>query len=622
MHKSTTRTLTLFRDLCKILKPPPKLTASEWANANVVLSTEDSAEPGRYSTDRAPYQKAMLDAVSDADVETVVFMTGSQIGKTQLIKNILGYFIDFYPSPIMFMVPTIDIAKEFSKTRIAPFIRDTKVLADKIADTKTRDSGNTVLNKTFPGGYLTLVGANSPAGLASRPIRVLLADEIDRFPISAGTEGDPVSLAEKRTKTFYNRKHVFASTPLDKGTSRIEKLFEQGTQEVWHLKCPACGEYVYPSWDKFEADAEAHKYYMTCEHCGAVSDEWTWKKLYSQGKWVAQAPENLEKTHCRSFHMNAFGSPWASWETINQSYETANKLGVAGLKTFFNTEMGVPYEDTTEAPETDELMNRREDYGADLPDGVLLLTAGVDTQDDRLECEVVGWGKNGESWGIQYYRLYGDPAQDGVWEALDDIIIRGRWAFADGRKRGVSATCIDSGGNKTQSVYAYCSKRTHRHVYAIKGVGGPGKSIIDGLPKHMKDYANAPLFKVGVDTGKDLIMSDLKQMEGDNRYCHFPLDAEKGYNKRYFEGLLAEIKVEELVRGQYRQRWTLRPGVKRNEPLDVRNYNHAAFNILNPNFDALEARQDREDFTPYIGGGKVKKRPVYKRRKVGNGIRL
>lgn len=251
-------TQQLFSDLFQLLRPPPKLTASEWANKHVVLSTEDSAEPGKYSTDRAPYQKEMLDAVSNPDVSDVVYMTGSQIGKTQLIKNILGYFIDFYPSPIMFMVPTLDLAKEFSKTRIAPFIRDTKVLSEKMADTKARDSGNTLLNKTFPGGYLTFVGANSPAGLASRPIRVLLADEIDRFPASAGAEGDPVSLAEKRTKTFYNRKHIYASTPLGKGTSRIEKLYNDGTQEVWHLKCPACGEYVYPSWDKFEADTEAN----------------------------------------------------------------------------------------------------------------------------------------------------------------------------------------------------------------------------------------------------------------------------------------------------------------------------------------------------------------------------
>ncbi len=619
-------TQQLFSDLFQLLRPPPKLTASEWANMHVVLSTEDSAEPGKYSTDRAPYQKEMLDAVSNPDVSDVVYMTGSQIGKTQLIKNILGYFIDFYPSPIMFMVPTLDLAKEFSKTRIAPFIRDTKVLSEKMADTKARDSGNTLLNKTFPGGYLTFVGANSPAGLASRPIRVLLADEIDRFPASAGAEGDPVSLAEKRTKTFYNRKHIYASTPLGKGTSRIEKLYNDGTQEVWHLKCPACGEYVYPSWDKFEADTEANQYYMCCEHCGTLSDEWSWKRLYSEGRWIANAPENLETKHCRSFHINAFASPWTSWAELYQTYEAAQALGAVGLKTFFNTEMGIPYEDAAETPPTDELMDRREEYGADLPEGVLILTAGVDTQDDRLECEVMGWGLNGEQYGVQYYRLYGDPAQDAVWNALDDIIIRGRWSFVDGRKRGVSATCIDSGGNKTQAVYRYCSKRRYHRVYAIKGVGGANKDIIDGLPTKLKKHDNAKLFKIGVDTGKDLIMSDLRQLPGEPRYCHFPLDPSKGYNKKYFEGLLAEIKTEELVRGRYVQKWTLRPGVKRNEPLDVRNYNHAAINILNPNFEALAERAGREDFTPYIGNNsstKTARAPAkYRRRKVGGGVKL
>ena len=202
MNKQAQHTIELFHGLISILKPPPKLTASEWANKHVVLSTEDSAEPGKYTTDRAPYQKEMLDAISQPDVEKVVYMTGSQIGKTQLMKNVLGYFIDYYPSPIMYMLPTLDIGKEQSKNRISPFIRDTKVLAEKMADPKVRDSGNTLLNKTFPGGYLAIVGANSPAGLASRPIRVLLADEIDRYPASAGTEGDTLSLSSTRTPTW------------------------------------------------------------------------------------------------------------------------------------------------------------------------------------------------------------------------------------------------------------------------------------------------------------------------------------------------------------------------------------------------------------------------------------
>lgn len=619
-------TCNLFKGIASVLKPSPKFTASEWANANVVLSTEDSAEPGKYSTDRAPYQKEMLDAVSDPDVEKVVYMTGSQIGKTQLIKNVLGYFIDYFPSPIMFMQPTKDIAKEFSKTRIAPFIRDTKVLNDKMADVKSRDSGNTVLNKTFPGGYLTLVGANAPADLASRPIRVLLADEIDRYPASAGTEGDPLSLAEKRTNTFYNRKHVYASTPLAKGTSRVEKLYLGGTQEVWHIKCPACGEYVYPSWDKFHADEDTGKYYMACDHCGTLSEEFEWKKLYSAGKWIAEAPENLKKYNCRSFHMNAFGSPWASWGKLQDKYEEATKLGTAGVKTFFNTEMGIPYEEDTETLQSEELYERREDYGAELPDGVLLLTCGVDTQDDRLECEIVGWGKDYESWGIQYFRLYGDPAYDAVWKELDDIILNRTWSYADGRKRGVSVTCIDSGGSKTQSVYKYCSTRWHKRVYPIKGVGGAGKDLIDGLPTKLKKY-KTKLFKLGVDTGKEQIYSDLNQEKGQPRYCHFPKDHEKGYGKKYFEGLLAEMKISKLVNGHFKEQWVLRPGRKRNEPFDIRNYNQAAIAIMNPNFDALEARSSKEEYTPYQNTSRVVKvgdasKKRTRRRVRGGGIRL
>lgn len=626
MNKQAQHTIELFHGLISILKPPPKLTASEWANKHVVLSTEDSAEPGKYTTDRAPYQKEMLDAISQPDVEKVVYMTGSQIGKTQLMKNVLGYFIDYYPSPIMYMLPTLDIGKEQSKNRISPFIRDTKVLAEKMADPKVRDSGNTLLNKTFPGGYLAIVGANSPAGLASRPIRVLLADEIDRYPASAGTEGDPLSLAEKRTNTFYNRKHLYVSTPLGKGTSRIEKLYYSGTQEVWHLKCPVCGDYVHPTWDKFTSDVSAKQYYLCCDHCGTLSEEFEWKRLYSEGKWVVNAPENLDRNNCRSFHMNSFGSPWASWAKLQAKYEDACKLGEVGLKTFFNTEMGIPYEAETDSMRSDELYDRKEEYVAELPEGVLVLTAGVDTQDDRLECEVVGWGKDYESWGIQYFRLYGDPAQDAVWKELDDILLHRKWSFADGRKRGISTTCIDSGGNKTKAVYKYCAKRVHNRVYPIKGYGGAGRDLIDGLPTKLPKY-KIRLFKLGVDTGKDLIMSYLAQQEGEAGYCHFPLAPDKGYNQKYFEGLLAEMKQERLVNGRYKQEWVLRPGKKRNEPFDVRNYNVAAINILNPNFEALAERAEKEEYTPYQATGNVIKvgassGGTRRRRRTGKGIRM
>lgn len=625
VDKYTEHTLELFKDLASILKPPPRFTASEWANENVVLSTEDSSEPGKYSTDRAPYQKEMLDAVSQPNVEQVVYMTGSQIGKTQLIKNILGYFIDYHPSPILYLMPTKEMAKDYSKNRIAPFFRDTKVLNDKMADPKTRDSGNTVLNKSFPGGYLALVGANSAAELSSRPIRILLADEIDRYPESAGTEGDPLSLAEKRTNTFYNRKHVYASTPLAKGSSRIEKLYLRGTQEVWHIKCPACGEYVYPSWDKFVADEVADTYYMTCDHCGALSDEVEWKRLFAEGKWIAEHPENLAKNNCRSFHMNAFASPWASWKKLQSKYEEANKLGAVGLKTFFNTEMGIPYEEDTENLQAEDLYSRREDYGAELPDGVLLLTAGVDTQDDRLEVEVVGWGKDYESWGIEYIRLYGDPAYDAVWKELDDILLNRKWSFADGRKRGISATCIDSGGSKTRAVYKYCSGRWHKRIYPIKGYGGAGRDLIDGLPTKLKLYKTR-LFKLGVDTGKEQIYSDLNQQKGEPRYCHFPKDPNKGYSKKYFEGLLAETKVSKLVNGHYKEQWVLRPGRKRNEPFDVRNYNNAAIAILNPNFEALTARESTEEYTPYQATAKVVKAgegaTKRRRRRSSGGVRV
>ena len=217
--KPINKTINLFRKLAKLLTPPPDLSVSEWADLYRRLSSESSAEPGRWRTDRAPYQRKIMDQINNPEVETIILMTSSQVGKTEIILNTIGYHIDYDPAPIMVMQPTVEMANTFSKTRLAPMLRDTPALKGKVADPKSRNSGNTILEKSFPGGVVVMVGANAPAGLASRPIRILLADEVDRFPVSAGTEGDPLSLAEKRTTTFYNRKKIFVSTPTIKGVS-------------------------------------------------------------------------------------------------------------------------------------------------------------------------------------------------------------------------------------------------------------------------------------------------------------------------------------------------------------------------------------------------------------------
>ena len=395
--KPINKTINLFRKLAKLLTPPPDLSVSEWADLYRRLSSESSAEPGRWRTDRAPYQRKIMDQINNPEVETIILMTSSQVGKTEIILNTIGYHIDYDPAPIMVMQPTVEMANTFSKTRLAPMLRDTPALKGKVADPKSRNSGNTILEKSFPGGVVVMVGANAPAGLASRPIRILLADEVDRFPVSAGTEGDPLSLAEKRTTTFYNRKKIFVSTPTIKGVSRIEKAYESSSQEHWCLSCPSCGEYQPLKWGqiKFEYDKVKDKVESVdyvCKHCGAMHTEIEWKA--SKGTWKADNPNSKVK----GFHLNELASPWKRWEEIVEDFIEAKKNGVETLQVWVNTSLGETWEEKGVGVESDDLLNRREEYGCEVPNEVAVLTAGVDVQDNRLEYEIVGWGPGNESW--------------------------------------------------------------------------------------------------------------------------------------------------------------------------------------------------------------------------------
>lgn len=580
------KTKKLFKKIAKIMAPPPELSVSEWADMYRRLSSESSAEPGQWRTDRAPYQRKIMDEINNPEVETIVLMTSAQVGKTEILLNAIGYHIDYDPAPIMVMQPTVEMAKTFSKNRLAPMLRDTPVLKDKVADAKSRDSGNTLLEKSFPGGVIVMVGANSPAGLASRPIRILLADEVDRFPVSAGSEGDPLSLAEKRTTTFYNRKKIFVSTPTIKGVSRIEKAFENSSQEHWNLPCPSCGEYQPLRWGQieFEYDDELQEVKSVqhrCKDCGFLHDEFEWKS--GEGKWIAENPQSKIK----GFHLNEFASPWKRWEEIVQDFLDAKKEGTESLKVWVNTSLGETWEEKGEGVESDDLLSRREEYGCEVPDDVLVLTAGVDVQGNRLEYEIVGWGVGKESWGIKYGVIMGDPGQDFVWKQLDDVLFT-KYHKKDGTEMEIMSTCVDTGGHHTQQVYNYCKDREFNRVWAIKGVGGSGHSFIK-RPKR-RDQNGVWLFSIGVDAGKDTVMSRLKAGKHQSGYCHFPLEPEKGYDEEYFKGLTSEHKVTRYRHGQSYHRWEKKFSGARNEPFDLRNYATAALEILNPRLDEIKNR--------------------------------
>ncbi|WP_075858050.1 phage terminase large subunit family protein [Carboxydothermus pertinax] len=593
----------LFRECAKVVSPPPDLTVSQWADLYRRLSPESSAEPGQWRTDRAPYQREIMDAVNDPLVETVVVMTSAQVGKTEILLNIIGYHIDYDPAPIMVILPTLVMAQSFSKDRLAPMLRDSPALQGKVADARSRDSGNTVLHKTFPGGHITIVGANSPSSLASRPIRILLADEVDRFPASAGTEGDPLTLAEKRTTTFWNRKKVYVSTPTIKGVSRIEAAFLGSSQEEWCLPCPTCGEYQPLTWAQIRFEDAT----MECIKCGARHGEFEWKA--GQGKWIAKE----HNPRIRGFHLNELASPWKRWTKIIEEFLEAKRGGPEQLKAWVNTTLGETWEEEGEGVETHDLMKRRETYDCEVPEGVLLLTAGVDVQDDRLEVEVVGWGVGKESWGIEYRAIYGDPGQQAVWQQLDEFLNR-TWKYVDGTAIGIACACIDSGGHFTQQVYDFCKPREHRRIFAIKGQGGAGLPLVGRATRNNRK--RVLLFPVGVDTGKELIMSRLKVEEEGPGYCHFPREPEKGYDQAYFDGLTSEKRVLRYHKGRPRFEWIKRPGT-RNEPLDCRNYATAALEILNPNLEAL-AKAPKKDY--YKQNAPMTGAPSRRRRILSRGI--
>lgn len=580
------------------LKPLPKTSVSQWADNHRMLSSGISAEPGKWKTSRAPYQKDIMNAFTEPGIHRVVVKSSSQIGKSDMMNNVIGRFAHLDPCAIMMIQPTIDMAQDYSKTRIAPMIRDTKVLNNLFYDVKSRDANNTILSKVFPGGRLIMCGANSPAGLASRPIRILLADEVDRFPDSAGTEGDPVDLAAKRMTTFWNSCMGLFSTPTNEGSSRIDEEYLAGTQEEWQHKCPNCGEYhllrhIDMTVDYKEIKTPSGKKTVIvndvkwrCPHCGFSFSEKEMKQ--TPQKYISRNADAL-KNGIRSFFVNGFTSPWMTWSKIMREWLEA-KGDPEREKVIMNTVFGESYKQKGAFEDEQIFLRRRESYGAELPNGVLLLTAAIDTQDNRLEYEVVGWGKEEECWGIRKGIVLGAPNQDRTWKEIDNILDK-TYHFADGKGLKVVRTFIDSGGHYTSDVYNYCQKNFHKQRFAIKGRGGPGIPLIYKIAK--ANNAKAPLILLGVDDGKQQIMDRLSIDSPGPLYFHFPQDegikelSNRGYDDLYFKGIISEHKKVYKRNGVLREVWETTKNV-RNEPLDLRNYNLACMKSLKPDWDKLE----------------------------------
>jgi len=565
---------TVAMQALKTAAPPPDLTISEWADEYRRLSPEASAEAGKWSTSRAEYQRGMMDAISDPRIEQVVLMTSAQIGKTEIINNICGYHVHQDAAPMLVVQPTLEMAKSWSQERFAPMIRDSDVLANIIGDPRSRDSGNTILHKVFRGGHISIAGANSPSGLASRPIRVVLCDEVDRYPLSAGTEGDPVELAKKRSTTFWNRKIIMVSTPTEKGASRIEKAFAESDQRYFYVPCPDCKTEQVLKWESVKwENGDPNTAHYCCFECGSIWDDAKRYNAVKNGKWIATHPSSS----VAGFHLSALYSPWTSLAQGVQDFINA-KGDPMRLKAWVNLYLGETWEEQGERIDEYDLFQRKEYYEDNVPEGVLVLCAGVDVQDDRLAYEILGVGKGEETWSIAYDEIYGDPSSAELWALLDEVLGQ---TFVH-PKRGemtIRASCIDSGGHYTQQVYNYVKKRTGKRVFAIKGIGGEGKPIIGKPSKNNIGKIN--LFPVGTDTAKELIFARLKITEEGAGYCHFPIER----SEEYFRMLTSEKKVTRYFKGRPRREWV--KVRQRNEALDCRVYALAALQLMGLNLDNL-----------------------------------
>lgn len=555
---------------------------SEWADENRVLSPEGSAEPGRWKTSRAEYQRGIMDAGADPLVDEVIVMKSAQVGWTEIVNNLVGYYVDQDPSPIMVLQPTLDMAEAWSKDRLAPMVRDTPCLTARIADAKSRDSGNTVLHKKFAGGQLTIAGANSPASLASRPIRIVIADELGRYAASAGTEGDPLALAYKRTNNFWNRRKFAGSTPGIAGICRVEAKWKLSDQRRYFIPCHECGTcqvltWSQVRWDKTKAGLhrpETARYH--CAHCDAAWDDGQRGAAVGLGEWRATEPF----TGIAGFHVWEAYSPWVKLaDTVKAFLEARGNPET--YKVWVNTALGETWVEKGDAPDWQRLYDRRE-TGMALgtpPDWAGLLVASCDLQrggGGRIEVDIWAFGPGRRRALVEHVDIDGELSNAVTWAKLDSVVAR-EWVAADGRAMRLARVGVDTGdGETTMYARAWCRRHTGlamalkgRHsLEASQPISAPVwvDVTIAGrkLPRGVRQWS------VGTSMLKSELFGDLKlerPVDGEDYpegYVFLPGDA----GDEWIKQLVAEQLVTKRNKrtGRAKQEWQqTRP---RNEALD------------------------------------------------------
>lgn len=600
----------LRRTFWRGLEPQALLSVSEWADANRVLDSRSSAEPGEYRTSRAPFLREVMDSLGPGGPVEVVVKKGAQLGFTEAGNNWIGYCIEHQPGPMLYVQPTEGQAKKYSKQRLAPMFAASPVLSKLVSAAKTRDSKNTILEKVFAGGTLSMIGSNSASALASTPIRFAFGDEMDRYPGDVDREGDPVELLRARTFNFkVNRKLFFPCTPTEMGFSRIDRRYRESDQRLYFITCPECG-HAAPLFFRgyMEIIPEQHLALephllledspeMLCQSCGGLTPESAKTKLIADkpmGGTAEWRPTAVAvEPGLRGYAISALYSPagWISWGDVLAGWRRAKAAGVSKMKPFVNTVLGEAYQAPGESVPASALQARLEDYDAQVPAGVLWLTIGIDVQADRVEGEVVGHGHGDETWSIEYFIIHGNTNHGAVWERVAEYLDR-EWEHELGVKMKARPVLIDS-GYRPKRVYDFARPREHREVFACKGRKG-----VQDLPivtpssrsvgkKNRKKPLRAALWIVGTDEAKSVLMDQLNVDEPGPGYCHFPTNREN-YDEEHFKQLTAERRViDENGKAMWKKTRD------RNEALDCRVYAMAAKEIRRPDYVRLERQMKR-----------------------------
>lgn len=585
----------LLEKVRKDWAPPPELTVSEFADSELIVPTGRLAGT-RWRTDYAPYQRGIMDAFEEAAVEHVVVMTSAQVGKTSVALATIAYHIVHDPCPILVVQPTErPMAKDFSKNRLEPLIRTTPSLRERVSRRRQKGGSSTTYLKTFRGGMLALAGANSASSLAARPVRVLLLDEIDRYPPELKGEGDTISVAMARTKTYRGRRRIgMYSTPTERDAP-IDTWFRRGDQRRFFVPCSECGAMEPYRWEnvKWDKDADGvgdpETARIHCPHCDHGMDDVERIEQLQHGEWLATSKP--ERPGLISFHLWEAYSPWSSLSEIVSSFIEARKRQKAGdpreMHSWQNTTLGEPVEyQEGEGVEPEPLLMRREEYPAPVPAGACLLTMGVDVQDDRLEALVIGWGPGEESWFVDRRDMWGDTTQAGPWEKLDELVSQ-EYLHESGQRLTIAATGLDTAGHRTDIAYEYCRRQAANRVYACIGRDGDRPIVsAPSKPRRGQGGRKVPLYTVGVDAAKALFMSRLRVTEKGPGYVHF---AQADWVD---EELVAQLTSERLKTtwrsGRPKTRWVKTR--TRNEMLDCAVLAIWALRRLRPDLELLHER--------------------------------